>query len=615
MKYVVRAIVCTLCLTLFVAAPASGQLKSGDSGKLAYFHLTGSLTESPGAPNPLDMLMNMDRPKTFKEVLDRFKKARDDDSVKAVLLTFESPSIGFAQLQELRQAMSQVRAADKDIYVHAEQLFTGLYTLATAASHISLVPTGDLWLTGFYGEQPYLKGLLDHMRVETDFEHFEEYKSAGEIFYRESPSPEAEANLNWLLDGLYEAMVSMIAADRQLSPEKVKALIDNGPYTAKQALKGGLIDSVKHRQDFIQELKERYDDAKIVKNYGKDEGPDIPDDFFGMFKFIMDTIKGAGKESTAPAVGIVYVEGAIMVGSGKQASPFSAGGAFSAPVRKALGKAAKDDSVKAVVLRVDSPGGSALASEIILDASKRVAAKKPLIVSMGNVAGSGGYYVACGSDAIFADETTITASIGVVGGKLITTGGWNALGINWYEIQRGQNAAIMSSARHWNDRERAKIKGYMEEVYETFKGHVTACRGDKLTKPIGEIAGGRVFTGKQALELGLVDKLGGLNDAIKFAAAQANISDYEVRIIPRPKDPIEMLLEMFGGGDDDDEEVVMPATPRLFTWDSPVMQGILPVLQRLDPHRVEAIMRALHRLELIHSEGVITMMPQEIIIR
>lgn len=615
MKRIVRAVSLIVCLPLFVAVAAKGQAPPSDSGKLAYFHLTGTFPESPESPNPFDMLTKMDQPRSFKELLDRLKKAREDNAVKGVVLTFENLGMGLAQLQELREAVRQVRAADKDVYIHAEEMNTGLYALATCASHICMVPTGDLWLIGIYGEQPYLKGSLDKLAVEADFMHFEEYKAAAEIFYREGPSPEAEANMNWLLDGIHEAIVNMIADARQMPPDKVGALIDNGPYTAEDALKLGLIDSVKHRQDFVADLKQRYGGAEIVKNYGKDTGPEIPDDFFGAVTFFMNMLKGAVKESTAPSVGIVYVEGMILPGSGEPQNPLlGGGGAYSTPIRKALDKAAEDDTVKAVVLRVDSPGGSALASEIILDASKRVAAKKPLIVSMGNVAGSGGYYVACGANAIFADETTITASIGVVGGKLVTTGFWNKLGVNWHEYARGQNAAIMSSAHRFSDRERGKISDYMEGVYKTFKGHVVAARGDKLAKPIGEIAGGRVFTGKQALDLGLVDKLGGLGDAIKYAAAQAKVVDYEVRVIPRPKDPLEMLMTLFGGQEEEDEEITAsPARSWLLAPDSPLTQGLLPVLQHLDPQRVQAVLRTFQCLELIDREGVIAVMPEVII--
>ncbi|MFQ5489497.1 MAG: S49 family peptidase, partial [Phycisphaerae bacterium] len=262
------------------------------------------------------------------------------------------------------------------------------------------------------------------------------------------------------------------------------------------------------------------------------------------------------------------------------------------------------------------PGVSALASEIILDATKRIAAKKPLIVSMGNVAGSGGYYVACGSHAIFADPTTITASIGVLGGKLVTTGMWTKVGVTWHEYQRGQNAGINGTGSRYDDRERAKIKTYMKDIYEIFKGHVVACRGDKLTKPIGQIAGGRVFTGSQALELGLVDKLGGLNDAIKYAAAEAKVGDYEIRIIPRPKEPLEMLMEMMGQGPDDEDDVTTATPrPRLFAPGSPLFQAVLPMLQQLEPTRLGAMLRTLQRLELLQTESVLTMMPEEILIR
>ncbi len=586
---------------------------------IVHFHLSGQMPESPGMPNPLQMMMGGDQPSTFKELLERFKKTAGDDSVKAVVLTFEGLGLGMGQMEELCKVIQQIEVSGKDVYVHAEQMSTFTYLLASATSHINIVPTGDLWLTGFYSEMPYVKGLLMKLGVDVDFMQFEKYKSAAETFTREGPTPEAEENRNWLLDGLYDASMERIAKGRKMSAEKVKSLVDDGPYSAERALEADLIDSVMHRREFFDDLKGRFGGAKVTRKYGHDKGPEIPSDLFGFFGWVANALKGAGQESsTAPSVGIVYVEGAIKVGSGKSDNPFSAPtGAFSTPIRKALDKAANDDSVKAVVLRVDSPGGSALASEIILEATRRVASKKPLIVSMGNVAGSGGYYVACASRAIFADETTITASIGVLGGKLVTTGGWSKLGINWHSYKRGNMAGIMSSSARFSDTERAKIHGYMSEVYEIFKGHVVACRGDKLTKPIGEIAGGRVFTGGQALELGLIDEIGGMQSAIKFAAAEANLGDYEVRVIPRPKEPLEMLMEAMSGGGDDDEDVSINVgtTAPLFGLQSPLMQAFLPVLEQLDPQRVQAVMGVLERIELINAEGVITMMPETLVIR
>ena len=196
------------------------------------------------------------------------------------------------------------------------------------------------------------------------------------------------------------------------------------------------------------------------------------------------------------------MDGAISLGK-KTASLFgAAGGAHSSDIRKALDEAARDDSIKAVVLRVDSPGGSAVASEIILDATSRVKAKKPFVVSMGDVAGSGGYYVACASDTIFADDATITGSIGVVSGKLVTNPMWEKVGITFKAYERGKNAGMLANDHAFTPEERQKMQGHMDEIYDVFKGHVTAIRGDRLKKPIDEFAGGRVYTGKQALELG-----------------------------------------------------------------------------------------------------------------
>jgi protease-4 len=285
---------------------------------------------------------------------------------------------------------------------------------------------------------------------------------------------------------------------------------------------------------------------------------------------------------------------------------------MSSDIRKALDLAASDPTIKAVVLRVDSPGGSAVASEIILDATKRVKAKKPFVVSMGNVAGSGGYYVSCAADTIFADEATITASIGVVAGKMVTNAMWDKVGITWKPYERGANAHLFSSSAPWSDSEKQRIQSWMDEVYKQFKGHVTAIRGDRLKKPIDELAGGRVFTGKQALELGLVDKIGTLQDAVVFVAKQANLTDYDTRVVPQPKNLIEMIMESASGGSDDDPNhkwIDSGRAPRLFaTGSDSFIDLALAHLQHLDPQRVQLVREALLQLQLMQKEGVIMMM-------
>ena len=392
---------------------------------------------------------------------------------------------------------------------------------------------------------------------------------------------------NWLLDSLYDTQVKRIATSRKVSPELVKAWIDSGPHSAEKAKELGMVDAVEHRQELEARLKQQFgSDIVFDRKYGSKAEPKLDASSpFGLFKFWGELL-GAPRpaESKKPAIGIVYVEGPITLG-GQAASMFQDAVASSSSIRKALDAAAADDTIKAVVLRVDSPGGSALASEIILDATRRVKAKKPFTVSMGNVAGSGGYYVACGSDTIFADETTITGSIGVVGGKLATSGLYDKLGVTFKSYRRGQNAGMLASSEVFTPGERLKMRSWMDEIYGVFKGHVTAIRGNRLKKPIDDLAGGRVYTGTQALELSLVDRLGTLHDAVKHVAALAKLTDYDVRVVPKPKSFLEQLLE--DGADNDSRkglDVVHKPT---------LLELAQPYLRSLDPTRAELVRNAL----------------------
>lgn len=575
--------------------------------QIAHFSIKGPMAETPMDMPPL---FGGEPPLSLKSLVERFKEARIDRNVVAVVVDLQSASMGPAQLEEVHEALRRFAAVDKPVYIHADSLSMLAYTTATGASHISLVPTGEIWLTGLYGETPYLRGLLDKIGVTPDFEQFEDYKSAAEIILRTEPSKESREMTDWLMDGLFNALVKRIADGRSTTVGKVREWIDQGPYTAEAALKAGLIDSVQHRQDFVSDLKKRYgSDISIIMNYGESSGLKTPDDPFAMFAFLMQLLNPTPKQFSNPTVAIVYVDGAIQTGTAEP-SPFGgAGGAFSTTIRRALDRAADEPNVRAVVLRVDSPGGSALASEIILDGTMRVSKKKPLIVSMGNVAGSGGYYVSCAAEAIYAEPTTITASIGVIGGKLVTTGMWEKLGINWHANERGRMAGIMSSAEPWNDAERAKMRGYMGEIYETFKNHVQKHRGDKLTKPIDKVAGGRVFTGAQALELGLVDRLGGLEDAIQFAAQRAGVSNYEIRVIPEPPS----FFDMFMPKSDDDRYMGAAVVSAPFA-DHPSVRTLLHSVFLIDPVRAKAAFQAIKRLDLIRQEGVIIMMPFDLVI-
>jgi protease-4 len=598
------------------AAPAlwadDADAKKDGKPAVAVFTLTGVLAEQPmGEDFPFGSIGGTN----LKDLVTRLNKAADDPQVKAIVLLLDSAEVGTAQKEELRQAIKKVREAGKEVYAHSDSLQMGGYALLCGASRLSVVPTGDLWVTGMFGEAPYLRGLLDLLGAQPDFLTCGAYKSAAETFMRKEPSPEAHAMQNWLFDGIFDTYVGLIAQGRKVDAAKAREWIDNGPYTAEKAKAAGLIDAVEHRQEFEALLKKKYGDEVVFnKKYGEKAPPTVNfDNPFAIFKLLSDAVNEAkAKKAKAdkPAVAIVYVEGPISVGKPEPSLFGMTEGAYSTPIRKALDDAAGDDNVKAVVLRVNSPGGSAVASEIILDATRRVKAKKPFVVSMGDVAGSGGYYVACASDVIFADESTITASIGVVSGKLITNPAWAKIGITFTPYQRGKNAGMLSSAKPFNAEERQKMQEYMDEIYGVFKGHVTAIRGDRLKKPLDELAGGRVFTGKQALEHGLVDKIGTLQDAVHHIAKEAGLKEYEVRVVPEPKNFIEQILEASGGGKDDPKRLDGPTAPRLKVGGPALWDLAAPHLKDLEPRRVRLIRTALRQLQTLQNEGVVLMMPE-----
>jgi protease-4 len=575
-----------------------------DKPTVAVFHLHGSYGESPKEEGLA--LFTPDRV-NFRELTSRLTKAGKDQAVKAIVLRVDGDSLGSAQVEEVRQIMKEIRAGGKEIYAHADSLGMSDYVLVSGASRVSLVPTADLWVQGLHGEAPYLRGLLDLLGVEPEFLHCGAYKSASEIFMRDGPSKEAEDMQNWLLDGKFNAYLQLIAGGRGVDAGKAREWIDNGPYTAEKAKAAGLIDAVEHVQDLEAVLKGKYGkDLVFNRKYGEKKAQELDlSSPFAMFKILGDMMGDNKKKKTSKdAVGIVYVEGAIALGGGSS-SPFSASeGAMSTDIRKALDEAARDNSIKAVVLRVNSPGGSAVASEVILDATRRVKAKKPFVVSMGDVAGSGGYYVACASDVIFADENTITASIGVVGGKMVTTPMWKKIGVTFKSYSRGKNADLLASDKPWTPAERERMQSWMDDIYKVFKGHVVASRGDRLKQPIDELAAGRVFTGKQALERGLVDKIGSLDDAIKYIAGIAKLTDYDVRVVPEPKSFLEKILEETTGDKNDSRNLDAPLGR------SRLVALAMPYLQNLDPQRVRLIKMALERLQLLNQEGAVLMMPE-----
>jgi protease-4 len=601
-----------------IALPARGaekkQEKTKDEAKavIAVFTFDKPIAEKPsGEQLPLFAAAE---PPSLKDLVERMKKAKDDKNVKAVVLLLEETDVTLAQCEELRRAIDGIKSAGKEVYAHIDSvLTTHSLALAAGASRISATPTAIIMISGFNAEAPYVRGLLDAIGVKPDFLTCGKYKSAAEIFMRKGPSPEAAEMRNWLLDSIYDSYQKMVAKGRGVKPERVRQWIDGALYTPEQAVQQGIIDRVQHRQEFEAGLRKKFgEDVKFDAKYAAKRGAGEIDfsSPAGIFQFWAMLLESGKKKSTdKDVIGIVYVDGGIVPGK-PEGGPFSQETeAYSTPIRKALDKIAGDKHVKGLVLRVNSPGGSAVASEIILNATLRVKAKKPLVVSMGDVAGSGGYYVSTGADTIFADATTITASIGVVGGKFATTGMWNKVGITWDSSRRGANAGLLSSDAAFSAAERNKMQGWMNDIYGVFKGHVVSARGSKLKKPIDSIDGGRVYTGRQALELGLVDKIGTLEDAIRCVAEKAKTKDYEVRVYPEPKNFMEALVEELSGGDRDFNHLALSASAAMPTRASSLLDVALPYLKGLDGQRLMTVKASLRQLDLLRQERAMLVMP------
>lgn len=595
-----------IALSLMAAAVLLAGAASARADVVAVFKLSGALSEQP-SENPLAVLMGEEAPMDMFTLLKRLKAARQDPTLKAVILDIDEAGLGLAQIEELRDQIASLKAAEKDVWVLAEGLNNGTMLLGSEASQLVLVPSGEVLIRGLYAEGMYFKGMLDKLGLEADILHCGDFKSAGEPFYRTGPSPEAESQTNKLYDSIFTHIKKGIADSRGMSEDQIADLIDRALFGSKEALAEGLVDKLMYREDFVQTIKARYgDDVDVVKDYaGKKDELDI--DFnnpFAMFKVFGDMMKMPAP-STEPAIAVVYVEGPITTGPTKQGM-FGGGNenAGSDTIRRAIAEAADDSSVKALVLRVDSPGGSALASDIIAEATNRFKASgRPFIVSMGNVAASGGYYVSTSADAIYAEPMTITGSIGVVGGKFVTKGFWDWAGISTHEYQRGKLADMMNTNRKWEPDERKVIEGMMYRVYDDFKDRVVSGRKGKLTDDIEKLAGGRVYTGADAIKIGLVDKLGGFTDAIKHAADAAEISDYELRVFPRPKSPFDLLAEIFGGKKKADK-FVSGGLQSL-----PMVSGAVEAIRAVDPQKARITLDFLRQVEMMQNEGVLLVSP------
>jgi protease-4 len=454
-----------------------------------------------------------DRGTELRQLATRLRTLAKDDKLQGLLLRVKELEISLPDLVELHAAMADFRAAKKQLHCHAESASNATYLMLAGCDKIGLAPLGDIAITGPAAMPIHVKPLLDKLSIEADFIHVGAYKGAAEPLTRDAPSKEMEETLGAILDRRYQTMVEDIAAARKLDPAAVKTLIDTALFPADAAKAAKLVDEVVAWEAFRDSVKAPWTKIEIE--------PDDKDQLQSMVKIARFFGAMPPERPFGDHIAVVYALGDIIDGDGEGVLGARQEIASHTMVA-ALRALTADNSVKAVVLRIDSGGGSAQASELIWATIEELKAKKPVIVSMSDVAASGGYYIAAGATKIFAQANTLTGSIGVVGGHIAPAAALAKLGVNTFPMGRGKHATMLASLKPWNDEQKALMRGHMEAVYNTFVSRVATGR-KKTLEQVLPIAQGRVWTGTKALELGLVDAIGGLDAAIAEARTLAKI--------------------------------------------------------------------------------------------
>jgi protease-4 len=444
--------------------------------------------------------------------------ARDDAHLAGVLIRTGGLDAGWARLQGLRRAIQGLRAAGKRVWVHLDHAGIHEYYLASAAERISLAPAAALDIAGLSSEAVFLLDTLRKIGVEADIVQMGRYKSAAESFTRRDMSPSHREMIESLVDDLYGQLVDGISGGRNMEPAQVRRLVDRGPFVAREALEANLVDALCHGDEAESSLVEAAGGAPAIERgaYARRRGAEV---------------RRQALRAARGALGLLHVGGTIKGGESIP-GPQGARAVGSATVRAALKELRERDDIRAVVVRVASPGGSGTASDSIWREIFRTRESKPVVVSLGDVAASGGYYVALAGGPVFAEAGTITGSIGVIAGKANLRGLYDRVGVTKEMVSRGRHAAIFSDYAPLDDESRERIRVEAETFYRDFVEKVADAR--RLSGEAAEAAAeGRVFTGRQAWTRGLVDELGGLEEAIAAAKSLIGVSAEESIAIER----------------------------------------------------------------------------------
>lgn len=499
--------------------------RSDSNAHVLSLSLDGSFDENP-APSFRSAFSGSATP-SFPAIIRAIDRAGNEPNLKTVFVRIAATDLGWARAREVRDALLRLRSKGKKVITFIEDSGNMEYYIASCANEVVALPEAILQIHGLSAEVMFLRGAFDKLGVEAQFVAMGKYKNAPNQYTEKKLTAAHREQMESLVGGLYEEYITAVAKSRKKTDDEIEAMISAGPYDGASALDAGLVDRLEYPEEALEAAGETHRHLGDFRDKG-------------------------GAFDIRPKVALIFVDGEILSGESQEGGLGSGAVAGSDTIAEALRNAAADESVKAVVLRVNSPGGSGSASDVIAREVENTVAEKPVVVSMGDYAASGGYYVSAPATAIVADPTTITGSIGVFFGKFVLKGLFDKLGITNDYVDFGKGGSFASVSRRWSLEDQAKVEGLASRFYDRFLSLVAENRHMEV-EAVHEIAQGRVWTGADAKKVGLVDELGGFDKALEVAKDKAKITasqDVAVVIFPAPKSAFDRFFEETNGWDD-----------------------------------------------------------------
>lgn len=521
---------------LMVLSAGATQALAQARERIGLLEITGTPAD---APSPLAWLFGEAEP-TLSDLVAAIESAQADHNLDHLVLRLKDAALSWANVDELGKAIESV---DIPVTVYAEQMGPTDLMLASYADRSMIQKAGDVSLPGLYMEEMFLANTLDWVGLKAQLIQVGAYKGANEQMTRTEPSEAWNQNIDGLLDSLYGHMVGTLANGRGTDAKGVeKAMQTLWMANAEDAVETGMVDQTVDLPELGEALAGKGANPRWITLTAGQKGAAL--DMANPFAMIQMLAQEPDTQLTGPTIAVLHMTGTIMTGDSGAGGLFGGQSIGSRSVRNELKELADNDLVQGVVLRIDSPGGSATASEIIWQGVQELRKSKPVWVSVGNMAASGGYYIAVAGEKIYTNPSSIVGSIGVVGGKISMTELYDTLKINVVGRARGPRADMFASAEPWNDQQVEIVRGKMAETYEQFTGRVSQGRpGIDLSKT----AEGRLFLGKDAVALKMSDKVGTLDDAVTDLAKHVGLATYDVRHFPGPKSLTEMIEDAVGG--------------------------------------------------------------------